>query len=482
MPYKICMASDFFYPNMGGVEEHIYNLSQCLIANGHKVIVLTHSYADRVGVRYMTNGLKVYYLPIKPFYQQSVLPTMIASLPLIRYIYIRENIQIVHGHSAFSALAHEAMLIGSLMGLKTVFTDHSLFGFADTSAVLTNKFLNIWLSNCNHCVCVSHTGKENTVLRAKVQSNRVSVIPNAVDTVLFTPDPSQRSRSCITIVIVSRLVYRKGIDLMANIIAEICPKYPEVNFLIAGDGPKRWLLEEVREQKGLQDRVTLLGSLEHSQVVHVLRKGHIFLNTSLTEAYCMAIVEAASCGLQVVSTRVGGIPEVLPSDLIYLSEPNVPDLIKSLEQAISDFKAGNLVCPFLCNSRVSQLYNWVDVTFRTNVVYNMVASDSTKSLGEQLASYLQSGVWPFLLVVSLCYLILQYLNIFIPVQYIDLAKDYQIDKKINYITNTVSNNNSGDIIGIADGLEQHGTIINGSGDIASKSKNKHRKSSSVYTF
>lgn len=95
---------------------------------------------------------------------------------------------------------------------------------------------------------------------------------------------------------------------------------------------------------------------------------------------------------------------------------------------------------------------------------------------------MQSGVWPFLLVVSLCYLILQYLNIFIPVQYIDLAKDYQIDKKINYITNTVSTNNSGDIIGIRDGLEQHGTISNGSGDIASKSKNKHRKSSSVYTF
>lgn len=56
------------------------------------------------------------------------------------------------------------------------------------------------------------------------------------------------------------------------------------------------LLEEIRERKGLQDRVTLLGSLEHSQVRNVLTQGHIFLNTSLTEAYCMAIVEAASCG------------------------------------------------------------------------------------------------------------------------------------------------------------------------------------------
>lgn len=69
----------------------------------------------------MTNGLKIYYLPVKVFYNQCVLPTMIASLPLIRYILIRERIQIIHGHSAFSTLAHETMLIGSLLGLKVSF-------------------------------------------------------------------------------------------------------------------------------------------------------------------------------------------------------------------------------------------------------------------------------------------------------------------------------------------------------------------------
>lgn len=53
------MVSDFFYPNMGGVEEHIFNLSQCLIKRGHKVVIMTHAYNDRIGVRYMTNGLKV---------------------------------------------------------------------------------------------------------------------------------------------------------------------------------------------------------------------------------------------------------------------------------------------------------------------------------------------------------------------------------------------------------------------------------------
>ena len=47
------MVSDFFYPNMGGVESHIYQLSQCLLERGHKVIVITHAYGERKGVRYL---------------------------------------------------------------------------------------------------------------------------------------------------------------------------------------------------------------------------------------------------------------------------------------------------------------------------------------------------------------------------------------------------------------------------------------------
>ena len=72
----------------------------------------------------------------------------------------------------------------------------------------------------------------------------------------------------------------------------------------------------MREKYQLHDRIHLIGALEHKDVRGVLVQGHIFLNTSLTEAFCMAILEGASCGLQVVSTCVGGIPEVLPEDLI----------------------------------------------------------------------------------------------------------------------------------------------------------------------
>ena len=59
---RICIVSDFFFPRLGGVELHQYQLAQCLIRRGHKVIVVTGTYGrknQRQGVRYMTNGLKV---------------------------------------------------------------------------------------------------------------------------------------------------------------------------------------------------------------------------------------------------------------------------------------------------------------------------------------------------------------------------------------------------------------------------------------
>jgi phosphatidylinositol glycan class A protein len=84
----------------------------------------------------------------------------------------------------------------------------------------------------------------------------------------------------------------------------------QVYFVVGGDGPKRVQIEEMRERHGLQERVEMLGEVPHADVRSVLTRGHVFLNCSLTEAFCIAILEAASCGLLTVSTRVGGVPEV----------------------------------------------------------------------------------------------------------------------------------------------------------------------------
>lgn len=57
-------------------------------------------------------------------------------------------------------------------------------------------------------------------------------------------------------------------------------------------------------------------------VAQVLNRGQIYLSTSLTEAFGSSIIEAASTGLFIVSTKVGGVPEVLPEDMIEFARPD----------------------------------------------------------------------------------------------------------------------------------------------------------------
>lgn len=203
-----------------------YNFSLC------QVVVLTHDYGNRSGVRYLTGGLKVYYVPLKTVYMQSTFPTLYGNFPIVRTILIRERISMVHGHQAFSTLCHEAVMHARTMGYKVVFTDHSLYGFADVGSIHMNKVLQFALADVTQAICVSHTSKENTVLRSGLPPERVFVIPNAVDTAMFKPAPKRLNCDEIVIVVISRLVYRKGADLLVEVIPEVCRMHPNVSIFI----------------------------------------------------------------------------------------------------------------------------------------------------------------------------------------------------------------------------------------------------------
>ncbi|DAZ97324.1 TPA: hypothetical protein N0F65_003688 [Lagenidium giganteum] len=393
------MCCDFFYPRLGGVEMHIWSLSQCLLRLGHKVIILTHGVTgptQRSGIRWMTNGLKVYYMPIVPMVDNVTYPTFVGNFALFRSICLREGIEIVHGHQATSTFMHECLIQAKTMAfLRTIYTDHSLFGFADAASVHLNKVMKFSLSTIDHAICVSHTCRENLVLRASLSPDIVSTIPNAVDATKFSPmAPKTQSKSSTTqdvinVVIVSRLVYRKGIDLVAKAIQIVCEQTDHVNFIVGGDGPKRLLLEEMREKHRLHDRVFLYGAVPHAQVREVLCQGHIFLNSSLTESFCIAILEAAACGLFVVSTRVGGVPEVLPPDMIKFAEETTGE---ALAQALLD--ALPLV-PHVdrqdFHRRVAEMYNWNEIAKRTEKVYEKVMQLPQPSLLHRLQLYYGIG-------------------------------------------------------------------------------------------
>ena len=389
--YRICMVSDYFYPSVGGVESHIWALSCGLIEKGHSVVVITHIYEDYFGIKEFENGLRVYYLPLKPFYDNNTLPTIFGALSTVRRVLMKEQIHIVHGHSSFSSLAQEALLAGRLLGLKVVFTEHSLlffkFGLGNISAIIINKLLEISLAACDQCICVSQAVKENLAQRGNINQSQISVIPNGLDSQRFRPDPSQRNSSKIIVVAISRLVYRKGIDLLAQIIPIVCSEHEEVQFLIGGDGPEMYVLKKMVESHSLQSRVSLLGTINTSDVQSVLVKGDIFLNTSLTEGFCMAVLEAAASGLYVVSTDVGGVSEILPDPLITLVAPTVKAIVSGLRNAIQI--QGEELQQSLSewNSKIHNEYCWKKVVDKTCITYEKILTMPKCSIRESFWRY-----------------------------------------------------------------------------------------------
>jgi glycosyltransferase involved in cell wall biosynthesis len=81
---------------------------------------------------------------------------------------------------------------------------------------------------------------------------------------------------------------------MIEVIPAVCALNPKVQFLIGGDGPMMTNLEEMRERHSLHERVKFLGGITHSEVRNVLVQGDLFINFSLTEAFCMAALESVS--------------------------------------------------------------------------------------------------------------------------------------------------------------------------------------------
>lgn len=95
------------------------------------------------------------------------------------------------------------------------------------------------------------------------------------------------------------------------------------------------------------------------------------MNTSLTESFGIAILEAACAGLYVVSTHVGGVPEILPPDMISFANPDEDDVIRAMSEAIELVQAGKHD-PYAAHKRVRGFYDWKDVAERVERVYDAV--------------------------------------------------------------------------------------------------------------
>ena len=332
----LCLVSDFFYPDIGGIETHIYEIAkQFLVLGIKKIIVITRNRDENrfCGVKFIHRGqIKVYYLKRCDFSIPASLPTFWWTAPELFKILKNEGITHVHCHQTTSTLGFEAGTIAMLLGLRLYMTEHSLFSLGVVGALHLSATISTVLHYCDKIIAVSEVQAKNIEARVG-KLNNIVVIPNGIDPSLFYR-PKNEPENYPTIVSVTRFEKRRGGNFLPFIIERVLASNKNARFIIAGGGSQ---LEETKrkiENSEYGDRVEILGEIKHRSIPSILRRGHIFLNCSLTDSFCVSIVEAASCGLYVVSTDVGGIPDTLPRDMITLVRPSAEEITNALLNAI----------------------------------------------------------------------------------------------------------------------------------------------------
>jgi glycosyltransferase involved in cell wall biosynthesis len=186
----------------------------------------------------------------------------------------------------------------------------------------------------------------NELIKYRIDPSKIYLIYNAIDANgdqilnlkqtlierLSLPSDS------ILIVTAGRFVWAKGYDDLVDAFKLIAKQNSNVYCLIAGDGELYLKLKTKIETNGLNGRVILLGQISRDEVLSLVKACDIFVMSSRSEGTPMVLLEAASLKKPILSTNVGGIPELLKNEEECLLVPpgNLNAFANSLKRILSD--------------------------------------------------------------------------------------------------------------------------------------------------
>ena len=169
----------------------------------------------------------------------------------------------------------------------------------------------------------------DTALRlgARPQTTHVILGDGGIDGRLFAPrSPALDGRREKRLLFVGGLTPPKRLDTLLQAMAEVVRVCPETQLRIVGDGEDRPRWEALAGDLGITGQVTFAGALPHEDIPAEMRSASVLVHCSDHEGLPSAIMEALMCGLPVVATRVGGIPDLIQDGGTgFLVDPERPD-------------------------------------------------------------------------------------------------------------------------------------------------------------
>ncbi len=153
-----------------------------------------------------------------------------------------------------------------------------------------------------------------------------------------------RDNGVVEIVTVARLTIKKGVEYAIRAVAKLAKIKPNLNYTIVGNGPQKENLQQLIQELGLDDIVTLVGSKHQQEVIEILKNSDIMLAPSVTtkngdrEGIPVAFMETMAMGLPVISTEHSGIPELIENGVsgFLVPERDVDGLAEKLNYLVEN--------------------------------------------------------------------------------------------------------------------------------------------------
>jgi glycosyltransferase involved in cell wall biosynthesis len=368
----------------GGQNVHVAALAAELVRRRVEVVVHTRrddpaverrvAYGPGVVVDHVDAG------PAAPLPKDDLLPHMDAFAAELHRLWRRERPDVVHAHFWMSGLA--ALEAARPLGIPVVQTFHALGvvkrrhqGAKDTSPA-ERVPVERTLAREADAIVATCSDEVFELLRLGADPARIDVVPCGVDLRLFRPDgPADPSREGLRrIVVVSRLVERKGIGNAVTALAEI----PGAELVVAGGGdseevaddPGAQRLRSLARRLGVADRTRLVGRLERSQVPPLLRSADVCVCVPWYEPFGIVPLEAMACGVPVVASAVGGLVDTVRDGETGLHvPPRRPDVLARAVRALLGDERRRKAMGRAGVARARSRYSWQRVADSTLGTY-----------------------------------------------------------------------------------------------------------------
>ncbi len=243
----------------------------------------------------------------------------------------REKIDLIHSHTAqmpdlLLQLRHlkvakvatvHTTIAGQKRAAQSSGTPFGDLDFSEKATIMGYPFLRIaerfFFSGDRQYIAISEWMRKRIWLYfPRLNQTRVRVIPNSVDTKVFTPDPKEGEPE--NILFTGRFVSAKGLTFLADAIPAVVNKHPNATFTFIGPGNFQPYLNQILAHNVPTQNVRVVGYVKDQEaVLEYYRRCDISVVPTLYENLPTRVLEAMACGKPVIATNVSAIPEVITS-------------------------------------------------------------------------------------------------------------------------------------------------------------------------